>query len=377
MASWEFNFSSIAALFWLLTLLMPWQAWRTREVLEVDSEATDPSEVDLCDVTVVIPARNEAEVIVDTLSALKRQGSGLKVILVDDDSSDGTSERALQAKLDQLSIVKGGSLPEGWTGKLWAQEQGLALVQTPLTLLLDADIKMVPGLIKSLKEKQKSEGLQFVSLMAELRFGSFWERLLMPAFIYFFKMIYPFALANKPNSLIAVAAGGCILVETEVLRRIGGMAAIKDAVIDDCTLARKVKSAGYKTWIGLTHGVVSLRPYVTLTEIWEMVARTAYTQLGYSLVLLMVCSAIMVIMYWLPVLGMFVFEGVPAFLSVVSIGIMVATYVPLLRFYKFDLLWAAGLPIIASLYLMMTWTSALRYWRGERSRWKGRVYQNS
>ena len=283
MAGWALYFSSAAAVLWLLTLLMPWQAWRTSEVLEAD--ASDAGAVDLSDLTVVIPARNEAEVIAETLSALARRG--LEIILVDDNSSDGTSEIARRVGLEQLRIIRGKPLPAGWSGKLWAQEQGLASVQTPLCLLLDADIKLVPGLVKSLKEKQASEDLQFVSLMAELRFGSFWEKLLMPAFIYFFKMIYPFALANKPDSRMAAAAGGCILVKTEVLRRIGGMAAIKDAVIDDCTLARKVKSDGYKTWIGLTHGVLSQRPYVTLAEIWEMVARTAYTQLGYSVILLM------------------------------------------------------------------------------------------
>ena len=375
MADWVLYLSAAAAVLWLLTLLMPWQAWRTRETLEADT--SDAGVADLSDLTVVIPARNEAEVIAETLSALARQGQGLEVILVDDDSSDGTAEMARQVGLERLNIIRGKPLPTGWTGKLWAQEQGLASVRTPLCLLLDADIKLVPGLIKSLKGKQTSEDSQFVSLMAELRFGSFWEKLLMPAFIYFFKMIYPFALANKPDSRMAAAAGGCILVKTEVLRRIGGMAAIKDAVIDDCTLARKVKSAGYKTWIGLTHGVLSQRPYVTLTEIWEMVARTAYTQLGYSVILLMACSAIMFIMYWLPVLGVFIFEGIPVLLSLVSILIMVATYMPVLRFYQFNPLWTVGLPIIAGLYLMMTWTSALRYWRGERSRWKGRIYQNS
>ncbi|MGR9043887.1 MAG: glycosyltransferase [Gammaproteobacteria bacterium] len=375
MIDWALYLSFATTLLWWLVLLAPWQAWRTREVLE--AEGGDDLETDLSGLTVVIPARNEAGVIAETLSALARQGRALEVILVDDESSDGTPDRARQVGFERLNIVRGKPLPEGWTGKLWAQEQGLALVRTPLTLLLDADIKLSPGIVKSLMEKQRSGALQLVSLMAELRFGSFWERLLMPAFIYFFKLIYPFALANKPHSKLAAAAGGCILVETEVLRRIGGMAAIKDALIDDCTLARKVKASGYKTWIGLTHGVLSQRPYVTLTEIWEMVARTAYTQLGYSVILLILCSAIMFIMYWLPVLDVFIFGGTPAFFGFVALLTMIASYLPVLRFYQFNPLWAAGLPCVAGLYLMMTWTSALRYWRGERSRWKGCIYQNN
>lgn len=308
MIDWALYLSFAATVLWCLVLLAPWQAWRTREALE--AEGGDDLETDLSGLTVVIPARNEAGVIAETLSALACQGRALEVILVDDESTDGTPDRARQVGLERLNIVRGKPLPDGWTGKLWAQEQGLALVRTPLTLLLDADIKLAPGMVKSLMEKQRSGGLQLVSLMAELRFGSFWERLLMPAFIYFFKLIYPFALANKPHSKLA-AAGGCILVETEVLRGIDGMAAIKDALIDDCTLARKVKASGYKTWIGLTHGVLSQRPYVTLIEICEMVARTAYTQLGYSVILLVLCSAIIFIMYWLPVLDVFIFGGLP------------------------------------------------------------------
>lgn len=375
MADWALYLSASAVVLWLSTLLMPWRAWSTKEVLEAEENA-DP-ETDLSDLTVVIPARNEVEVIRETLAGLARQGRNLTVVLVDDGSDDGTAEQAQRAGLERLHIIRGEPLPAGWSGKLWAQEQGLAAVQTPLTLLLDADIKLQPGVLKSLRKKLDSDNLQFVSLMAELRFGSFWEKLLMPAFIYFFKMIYPFALANDPNSRIAAAAGGCILVKTGVLRRIGGMAAIKEAVIDDCTLASTVKRAGNGIWVGLTHGVHSLRPYSGLTEIWEMVARTAYTQLRYSSILLMVCTAVLVIMYWVPMLGWVVFDGNAALLCLMAALIMIATYLPVLSFYRFNPVWAFALPAVALLYLLMTWTSAFRYWRGERSRWKGRVYQNS
>jgi len=217
--------SASAAIFWLITALLPWQPWRVREVLEADEQ----SSVDLSDVTVVIPARDEGSVIAGTLQALKLQGPGLRIILVDDQSTDGTADIALNQGLANLDIIRSEFLPKGWTGKLWAQEQGLKVVKTPLTLLLDADIHLMPGILVSLINKRHSENLQFVSLMAILKVGSFWEKMLMPAFIYFFKMLYPFALANKPSSKMAAAAGGCILVDTVALQAIGGMAAIKGA----------------------------------------------------------------------------------------------------------------------------------------------------
>ena len=364
-------FSGLAAFIWVVTALLPWQPWQTREVLE--NEGQQP--LDLSDITVVIPARNEADVIAHTLQTLKRQGQGLHIILVDDESSDATVKIVLDQGLENLQLIRSHALPENWTGKLWAQEQGLQVVKTPLILLLDADIQLKPGFLDSLKAKRDAEGLQFVSLMAMLKIESFWERMLMPAFIYFFKMLYPFALANNPNSKIAAAAGGCILVDTEVLHAIGGMAAIKGAIIDDCTLAKKIKQAGYKTWVGLTHGVTSQRPYQSLAEIWDMVARTAYTQLFYSNSLLLVCTVLMTLMYLLPVYGLVCFTGNAWFLSALSMLIMLGLYLPTLHFYALNKLWALSMPVIAGLYLLMTWTSAIRYWRGERSRWKGRIYQ--
>lgn len=342
----------------------------------MEAEDFVSSKTYLNDITVVIPARNEAEVIGSTLSALKEQGQGLKVIVVDDESEDGTFDIANRTTLENLKIIRSKSLPKGWTGKLWAQEQGLQEVDTDFTLLLDADIELLPGLMNALKSKLEKDELQFVSLMAVLRFSTFWEKLLMPSFIYFFKLIYPFALSNQQGRKMAAAAGGCILVRTDALRKIGGMASIKDAVIDDCTLAKKIKSAGYKTWVGLTHAVVSQRPYDKLSEIWEMVARTAYTQLYYSVWLLMGCTLTMLLMFWAPVTGLFYFQGAAQLISFFSLVMMVVTYLPTLKFYSFSPAWSIAMPVIAGLYLLMTWTSALRYWRGERSRWKGRVYQN-
>ena len=364
--------SALASGIWLITALLPWQPWLNREVLEPE---VDFEHYPLDDVTVLIPARDEAEVIAGTLDSLKCQGQGLSIILVDDDSGDETVAIARRSGLEKLTIIESKTLPDGWTGKLWAQEQGLEQVETPLTLLLDADIALKPGMLKALKQKQQRDGLQFVSLMAVLRFQSFWEKMLMPAFIYFFKMIYPFALANDPRSKMAAAAGGCILLETRVVKEIGGMAAIKDAVIDDCTLAQAVKSAGYKIWVGLTHGVISQRPYVGLGEIWQMVARTAFTQLRYSRILLLLCTLIMLLMYWWPLLGVIAAESPLArLLNAASLLLMMLLYAPTLVFYRLNPAWALTMPVVAALYLMMTWSSALRYWRGERSRWKGRSY---
>ncbi len=365
----------MAALIWLTVLVLPWQPWRNREVLEADGAATP--DFDLSDVTVVIPARDEAGVIATTLTALGRQGAGLRIILVDDDSSDATVEIARNTGLAGLRIISAQALPPGWTGKLWAQQQGVQQVETDLMLLLDADIELLPGMLKSLKCKLERENLHFVSLMAVLRLSSFWEKLLMPAFIYFFKMLYPFALANRPGHPMAAAAGGCILLKSATIQSIGGMTAIRDAIIDDCTLAKKVKSAGYRIWVGLSHGVLSQRPYNSLAEIWEMVSRTAYTQLHYSIWLLFACTAMLLLLYWLPLIGVFYFQNMGQLSSGFSVLVMLAAYLPTLRFYALHPCWSLAMPLIAGLYLLMTWTSAIRCWQGERTRWKGRVYENA
>ncbi len=369
----ETGLAIFSALLWLMTLLLPWQPWRTREVLEVN--ATDSS-LDLSSITVVIPARNEADVIATTLAALTRQGNGLKIIVVDDDSDDATVKVVIRSGIKGLELIQSDPLPRDWTGKLWAQEQGLKKVNTPYVLLLDADIELVPGTIQAALKKLKQDNLQFVSLMAKLQFSTFWEKLLMPAFIYFFKMIYPFHLSNQSGNRVAAAAGGFILVETKILKQIGGMSVIRDAIIDDCSLAKKIKSSGYKVWTGLTHAVISQRPYSNLKDIWQMVARTAFTQLHYSVGLLMVCTLVLILVYWVPIVGLVFWQGMAFWLSVFSLAAMVLAYLPTLKFYNLHLGWALLMPVTAAFYLLMTWSSAIRYWKGERSRWKGRVYQN-
>lgn len=362
-----------ALVIWVGILLLPWRPWSTAEAMD----PVDPKEGNFSDVTVLIPARNEASFIISTLQGLCNQGQGLKIILIDDQSDDETVQIAQSLDLEDLRIITGQPLPLGWSGKLWALEQGRRYVDTELTLLLDADIELAPGLLQALCWKMKNEGLGMVSLMAQLRMVGFWEKLLMPAFIYFFKLLYPFQLSNSPGKRVAAAAGGCILIRTRLIEELGGFAPIKSTLIDDCALAREIKSRGGKTWTGLTHSVQSLRRYTNLASIWTMVARTAFTQLQYSIALLLLCSIIMIIAFVIPLMGLFAPSHRVALLSVSTLAIMMFSYSPTLRYYGLSSAWSLTLPGVGLLYLMMTWTSAVRYMLGERSHWKGRVYVQS
>ena len=356
-------------LIWLGILLAPWRPWSTRERQGADS-GVDPV---LNDITVLIPARDESDVIKRSVAGAMRQGTGIRVIVIDDDSSDDTAARAKAAGAE---VIAGRPLEDGWAGKLWALEQGLQRVATPLVLLLDADIELRPALLPALRRRLLRDRLDLASLMAELRMASLWERLLIPAFVYFFKLLYPFRLANGRWRWMAAAAGGCVLLRTESLRNIGGFNALRGALIDDCTLAACIKRAGGRTWIGLTREVRSLRPYDTLGSIWDMVARSAFTQLRYSLTLLLGCTILMGLAFWMPVAAL---AGPPAAvgLGVAAWAAMAVSYWPTLRYYGRSPAWALALPLVGTLYLAMTWTSALRYWRGERSRWKGRIYSQA
>ncbi len=352
---------------WLLIALLPWRPWSTRESLDGDPALAGS---DLSDITVLIPARNEARHIAATLEGLRRQGSGLKVVVIDDHSDDGTAEAAAGVPLEALEVIRPPALEPGWSGKLWALQAGLPHARTPLVLLLDADIRLLPGTIAVLREKLRAERRDLVSLMARLRMESGWERCLMPAFIYFFKLLYPFALANSGSRLVAAAAGGCILLRRERLEQIGGFTSLRDALIDDCTLAARIKQAGGRTWLGLTHSAISLRGYPDLKSVWEMVARTAFTQLRYSTGLLLLCTLLMTVAFPLPLLA--VVSGGLYGLS--ALVLMLLTYLPTIDYYRLPRTWVLGLPPAGCLYLLMTWSSAWRYWRGRRSQWKGRVY---
>jgi len=294
--------------------------------------------------------------------------------MVDDQSSDGTADVVRAQHDDRCNLVAGTAVPAGWVGKLWALEQGMRHVRTPLALLVDADIELGPGVLTALLRKQSTDNRQLVSLMAVLDMQTPWAKMLGPAFVYFFKLLYPFRLSNGRSRVVSAAAGGCILVDTAALARAGGFAALRGALIDDCTLARAIKDSGGRTWIGLSHAVVSHRPMRSLSTIWHMVERSAFAQLRYSTLLLVACTAMLVLAFGVPVAGLWPNDLRVRLVAVATLVVMSITYVPTLRFYGRTPLWALALPLIGALYLLMTVTSAFRHWRGRGAIWKGRSY---
>ncbi|MEF8794413.1 glycosyltransferase [Thiohalorhabdus sp.] len=370
--------AGLGAAVWVGLWAFPGQPWRARPRLEADSEMAG---ADLSDITAVIPARDEAPYIGTALASLAAQGEGLAIVVVDDHSRDGTAEAARAAGEAELAVVPGEPLPEGWSGKVWALEQGRARTWGRYLLLMDADIEMAPGMLAVLRDRLEHEGAGLVSLMAALRTEGKWERLLILPFLFFFRVLYPFDRVSRRDSRVAAAAGGCLLLDRQALEDAGGFAPLRSAVIDDCALARRIKDQGYPLWLGLTRSVRSLRPYQRLGEVWAMVARTAFTQLGYSAALLGLATLAMAAVFWGPSLGLVwgVFGGQFTWAIGGALGIlaMAAVYSPTLAFYGRSRWWSLTLPLAGTLFLAMTWTSAWRYWRGVRSRWKGRTYGRS
>jgi hopene-associated glycosyltransferase HpnB len=338
-------------------------------------------------VTAIIPARNEEESIGATVTSLLRQDypGAFTVIVVDDQSDDSTARVAREAAAaigatDRLTVLPGRALPIGWTGKLWAQNQGVELALTsarPATYLLltDADILYTSDALTALVARAQANGTVLTSLMAKLRCQSFAEHMFVPAFIFFFQMLYPFAWANDPRRATAAAAGGCMLVRRDALRAAGGMAAIRGALIDDCALAKVLKAHG-PIWLGLTERVHSLRAYPAVGDIRHMVSRTAYAQLGYSAVLLTGTVFGLALTYLAPV-GFALFAASPArWLGVAAWLLMAFTFQPMLRFYGVSRLWGLALPAIAAIYLAFTVDSAYQHARGRGGMWKGRAQAN-
>lgn len=338
-------------------------------------------------VTAVIPARDEAPSVGETVASLLRQNypGDLRVIVVDDQSRDATAQVAREAAIgvgqaDRLAVLSGRTLPSGWTGKLWAQQQGVALVeeepQPPdYVLLTDADIVYDPDAVFNLVARARANGLVLTSLMVKLHCKSFAERLFIPAFIFFFQMLYPFAWANDPRRSTAAAAGGCMLVRRDALRQAGGMEAIRGALIDDCALAKLLKAQG-PIWIGLTERVRSTRVYPSVADIRHMVARTAYAQLRYSPILLAGTVLGLALTYLAPVALTIFAAGLPQFLGIFAWLLMALAFRPILRFYGRSALWGLALPAIAALYMAFTLDSAYQHARGRGGMWKGRAQAN-
>lgn len=333
-------------------------------------------------VVAVVPARNEAEGVGTAVASLLAQDypGDFSVVLVDDHSSDGTAEIARAAAKDapsRLRVVTAAALPQGWTGKLWALGEGVRQIETlpDLYLFTDADIAHHRSNLSELVTRLEGEGRDLVSLMVKLRCESFAERFLIPPFVFFFALLYPFAWSNDPRKSTAAAAGGCILVRRSAYERIGGYAAIRGELIDDCALAQAIKRGG-SIWLGLTRDTRSLRPYPRLADIWNMVARTAYTQLRHSPLLLAGTVLGMAVTYLAPPL-LLLAGGNAAWLGLAAWLALSFTYLPMLRFYGRSVMWAPLLPAAASVYLAATVDSAWRHWQGKGGEWKGRVqWQN-
>jgi hopene-associated glycosyltransferase HpnB len=340
-------------------------------------------------VVAVLPARNEADGVGRAVASLLGQDypGRFDLVLVDDGSTDGTAgiARAAAERIgagDRLTILEGASLPAGWAGKLWAVEQGVRHAArhfaAPYLLLTDADIEHDRNNLKRLVGKAESERLDLVSLMVRLHCTSRWERLLIPAFVFFFQMLYPFPSVNRPQSPTAAAAGGCMLVRRTSLDHAGSIPAIRNAIIDDCALARMVKSQGGAIWLGLTESVISLRSYETLDQIWRMVARSAYTQLSYSPLKLIGAVLAMILVYLVPpavaLLGAVTGHWPASIAALTAWAIMAWLYRPTLGLYRTSPWPALLLPLAGALYLAMTVDSARRFWLGQGSAWKGRFY---
>ncbi len=366
---------------WLYLLAARGGFWRAN----IRDEADMPPGPDRWpSVAAIIPARNEADVIGVSLSSLLAQDylEPLAVILTDDQSEDGTAEAARSAALalnasGRLTVLSGKPLPPGWTGKLWAQKQGVeqakSLPEQPRYLLLtDADIAYDKGVVRRLVARAEARGLVLTSLMVKLRCESLAERALIPAFVFFFQMLYPFAWVNRKDSAMAAAAGGCMLVRADALDAAGGIEAIRSCLIDDCALGRSMKKQG-PIWLGLTESARSLRPYLSFADIRRMVARSAYDQLDYSPLLLAGTVIAMTLTYLMPPLLAVWGTGLAQAAGLLTWGLMVAAFYPIVRFYALSPLWAAALPLIAGCYMLFTLDSGLQHWRGKGGFWKGRV----
>lgn len=370
--------SGLAALslaIWIYLMFGRGGFWRMR--VEVLLPGQTPAKI-----AVIVPARNESAVIGKSMRSLLRQeyGGQFHVFLVDDHSSDSTAEAAATAAVaagcpDRLTVVTAQPLAEGWTGKLWALSEGLkaaACFEAEYYWFTDADILHDPEALHELLGRAQSGGYDLASLMVKLHCGSFAERMLIPAFVFFFFKLYPPAWVARAHKRTAAAAGGCILIRATALERIGGIAAIRKQLIDDCALARAVKQSGGRIWLGLTAKSQSLREYESFREIGGMISRTAFTQLRHSALLLILVICGMAITYLAPP----AFSAMghwAALFGAIAWLLMTVIYRPCLRFYGIPGLWAVALPLVALFYLIATVSSAVQYWAGRGGTWKGRV----
>ncbi|HTV74509.1 MAG TPA: glycosyltransferase [Candidatus Acidoferrales bacterium] len=373
---------------WLILLFGRGGFWRAR--LDGHLGARPAAGGSRPTVYAVVPARNEAAVVGEAIGSLIAQeyAGTFAIFLVDDHSTDGTAQVA-QATAGgheaaaRLTVVQAAPLEAGWTGKLSAMHSGVraALAHLPppdYWLFTDADIRHDPLNVESLVSKVQEDDLALVSLMVRLRCASAWERLLIPAFVFFFQKLYPFAWVNDRARATAAAAGGCMLLANRTLCEIGGLPAIRGRLIDDCALGAAVKATGASIWLGLTDLTSSIRCYDTLGEVWSMVKRTAYTQLGYSPYRLLLTVAGMLLLYVAPIAaltaGLLLRDGILCVLSLATLGLIAIAYGGTVRAYRLPRRWTLTLPLAAAMYTAMTVDSALAYAQSRGGGWKGRTY---
>lgn len=359
--------ASLSLVIWLVLLLARGGFWRVSTLqASIGMKPLEP-----CRVVAIVPARDEADVIGEALRSLVRQefSGELRVIVVDDNSSDETADVARETG---VTVISGAPLAAGWTGKLWAMQQGVAAaddMNADFLLFTDADIRHDRLNVASLVGMAQARELDLVSHMVKLHCSSWAEKLTMPAFVFFFFKLYPPRWIQSQTSKTAGAAGGCVLIRPSMLRVIGGLAAIRSEVIDDCSLARAVKQNGGRLWLGLSGTTESIRPYKGLGAIGKMISRSAFRQLNHSAVLLLGSTLGLIITYLIPaVLGL---RG--SYMALSAWVLMTICYLPMVRFYKINPVWVLTLPATACFYLGATVHSAVSYWLGRGGQWKGRA----
>lgn len=374
--------ASLACAAWLYLLLLRGGFWRAAQRDDLaDNARFVPGAWPR--VVAVVPARNEAQVIAVSVSALLAQDypGTFSIVVVDDHSSDGTAaiaRDAASAAAERVAILSAPDLPDGWTGKLWAMNSGASHVDAlaePARYLLftDADVTCAADTLTDLVRRAERDGLVLVSLMARLHCESLAERALIPAFIFFFQMLYPFAWVNRAELRTAAAAGGCMLVRRDTLRRSGGLAALRGELIDDCALARLMKKQG-PIWLGLTERASSLRAFATIDDVRPMISRSAYAQLRYSPWLLIGAVVAIALTCVAPPLLALGGDGIAQWLGAAAWALMAFALQPTLRFYGVSRWWGLALPGIGLVYLAFTLDSAWQHWRGKGGMWKGRAH---
>lgn len=359
---------------WIYLAFFHGQFWKPL----LDEMAPDPTSWP--DVDIIVPARNEADILHRSLPSLLAQDypGKCRVMLVNDHSTDGTAQTAKEVALRQslsnkLQIINAPDLKEGWAGKVGAMQTGVEHSTSAFVLFTDADIHHHPESLRQLVAVSEHKQLDLNSLMVKLNCTSWAEKLMIPAFVFFFSMLYPFRWANDIKAKTAAAAGGVMLVRREVLDEAGGLEKIKGAIIDDCSLARLIKDCSDRIRLSLTHDVHSLRPYNAYADIHKMIARSAFTQLGYSTARLVGSLFSLSLLFVVPFAALFSGDYSCLFLGLVILYEIFILYRPITRFYGRSIGWSATLPFAALFYMWATLDSALSYWKGKGGQWKGRA----